>query len=123
MWKDFGSRAALFMNGGDWLTNDLTNGFQVAGYQGSRSNFLQGSVAQTARTESSFAQLPGAAERSTNHDDQLSQKFSDIQSPADFQKLSPVEQQLFVQVLERPAVQRATSPARGTRLSRWQPSL
>lgn len=100
MWKDFGSRAALFMNGGDyWLTNDLTNSFQVAGYQGSRSNFLQGLSDPNSANGKLFAQLPGAASDPQTTMTQLSQKFSTIQSPADFQKLSPVEQQLFVQVL------------------------
>lgn len=100
LWQDFGTRAGQFLGGQEyWLNQGNLMGAQQFSYQGRQSQFRDGLLDPNSPSGQLFAQIPGASDNPDAAMQQMASSFATVKSPEDFKKLSPVEQQLFIQVL------------------------
>lgn len=100
LWQDFGTRAGQFLGGQEyWLNQGNLMGAQQYSYQGRQSQFRDGLLDPNSPSGQLFAQIPGASDNPDAAMQQMASSFATVKSPEDFKKLSPVEQQLFIQVL------------------------
>jgi hypothetical protein len=102
MWTDFATRTAQFMSGQDYTikTGDSEKDYaQALGGQISRNQWYQDLWAKDPsdplrKAFASYGTDPGQAELAA------AQQFAKVKSPAEFQKLTVDQQQLFLSVIE-----------------------